>query len=86
MVRIEVLDAEGNRCWRVGGTAAFAVDGGELLATDNGNLMEATPYSASALPLWHGAASCVILRRSDACTIRVQVNIDDRHLNGELTL
>ena len=40
-------------------------------ATDNGDLMETTPYPSHELPLWHGQASAVIRLTGGAGEIRV---------------
>ena len=58
-----VTDGQGHPILRDERPIAFRAEGSaEILATDNCNLMEWTPYSAHTLPAWHGKASVVILR------------------------
>lgn len=61
MLTVRVQDEKGNPVLRDSRPVAFSVEGpAEVVATDNGDLMETTPYPSPVLPLWHGQASVVI--------------------------
>ena len=58
-----VVDAQGNPCIRDERRIAFQAEGNaEILATENSDLMEPTPYSSRCVPAWHGKASVVFRR------------------------
>lgn len=58
-----VLDGQGHPCIRDERKIAFRAEGeAEIVATENGNLMELTPFTASRVPAWQGRASAVFRR------------------------
>ena len=66
LLTASILDAQNHLCIREKRLISFRVEGdAEILATDNCNLMEQTPYSAHAVPAWHGKASVVFRRTGD---------------------
>ena len=72
MLTVRVQDEQGHPILRENRAVAFTVDGPALIvATDNGDLMETTPYSSPALPLWHGQASVVIRLTGEEGEIRI---------------
>ena len=64
----------------------FEVSGCLLLGTDNGNLSEFTSFASPTLPLWHGAASAVVLREENNLRIEVQVRIGEKLLKQKMIL
>ncbi len=72
LLRAEIVDAQGHPCIRSSKAISFSVLGdAEIIATENGSLMETTPYSGHTLPAWHGKASAVI-RRTGPGKARIQ--------------
>ena len=63
LLTVSIADALGHACIREERRVAFRAEGcAEILATDNGNLMETTPYPSASVPAWHGRASAVFRR------------------------
>ena len=76
-VKIFCQDEEGNSILRANRPVSFAVEGpAVIVAVDNGDLMETTPYSSHTLPLWHGQASVVIRLTGEAGDIRISACAD----------
>ncbi|MBQ8092864.1 MAG: glycoside hydrolase family 2 protein [Clostridia bacterium] len=72
LLRAQIVDAEGHPCIRDTRPVSFDVQGdAEILATDNCNLMETTPYSSRQMPAWHGAVSAVV-RRTGPRNVRIR--------------
>lgn len=72
LLTVRMQDAEGTPILRDTRVTSFTVEGPAIIAaTDNGDLMETTPYSSLALPLWHGQASVVIRLTGEPGTVRV---------------
>lgn len=72
MLTVRVQDEQGHPILRDNRPVAFAVEGpAVIVAADNGDLMETTPYSSPALPLWHGQASVVIRLTGEEGEIRI---------------
>ena len=77
MLTVRVQDEEGNSILRANRPVSFAVEGpAVIVAVDNGDLMETTPYSSHTLPLWHGQASVVIRLTGEAGDIRISACAD----------
>ncbi|MDO5325351.1 MAG: glycoside hydrolase family 2 TIM barrel-domain containing protein [Clostridia bacterium] len=76
MLTASIADAQGHPCIRDERTVSFRAEGdAEILATENCNLMEPTPYSSPSLPAWHGKAS-VVFRRTGKESFRIIAESD----------
>ena len=63
LLTASIVDFGGNLCIRDERRVSFRAEGNAvILATENSNLMETTPYSSASVPAWHGKASVVFRR------------------------
>lgn len=77
LLTASIVDAQDHPCIREECLISFRAEGGvEIIATDNCNLMEQTPYSAHAVPAWHGKAS-VVFRKTGSGPFRILAEADD---------
>ena len=77
LLTASIVDAQDHPCIREERLIFFRAEGSaEILATDNCNLMEQTPYSAHAMPAWHGKAS-VVFRRTGDGAFRIIAETDE---------
>jgi len=66
LLTVRAIDSNGNLCFRESTLVSFTVDGpGEILAVDNGNLMNHEPYNNSFVHMYRGCASVLIRLKGD---------------------
>ena len=69
---MQARDERGTPNLRACGRVAFTVDGpAEIIAVDNGNLMEQTPYPSKEIPLYLGRAGVLLWLTGEPGTVRV---------------
>lgn len=69
---VQARDERGTPNLRTCGRVAFTVDGpAEIIAVDNGNLMEQTPYPSKEIPLYLGRAGVLLRLTGEPGTVRV---------------
>lgn len=67
LLTVRAQDKDGNPTLRENRPITFYVSGpATIVATDNGNFTEMTPYPSTTVPLWHGQAS-VVIRLTGVC-------------------
>ena len=77
-LHVQATDGAENPCVRETRRVRFEVSGpAEILGTDNGNLMEPTPYASASVPLWLGGASVVVRLRGTPGTVTVRALAED---------
>ena len=74
-MKVEVLDANGILVPDADTPVRFAVDGGRLVATDNGNLRDLTPFASAERRAFHGLALALV-RADRPGRLRVSASAD----------
>lgn len=61
VVTVRAVDGKGNPVFQCSDRVRFSVEGdAQIIAVDNGNLMNTEGFNAASVRLWQGKASCVI--------------------------
>ena len=74
-VKVEVLDANGILVPDAASPVRFAVDGGRLVATDNGELRDLTPFASAERRAFHGLVLAIV-RADRPGRLRVSASAD----------